>query len=86
MKYKKQGHYARNCGNQSVTLLRNIERFKGTNKKEEEFKGTWKCKLRHFAFYYNDSYPVYKEAKYGVSYWLQELSLDQFRGTKEKDE
>ena len=46
----------------------------------EEFKGIRECKIRHFAFYYNDSCQVYKEAKYGISYWLQELSLDQFKG------
>ncbi len=64
--------------------LRNIKRFKGVSEKEE-FKGTWEYKLKYFAFYYNNSYPIYKETKYGVSYWLQELSLEQFRGTKEKE-
>ena len=85
MKYRKQGYYARDCRNQNVTLLRNIKRFKGISKKEE-FKGTWECKLRHFAFYYNNSCLIYKEAKYNVNYWLQELSLEQFKGIKEEDE
>jgi len=49
--------------------LRNIKRFKGVSEKEE-FKGTWEYKLKYFAFYYNNSYPIYKETKYGVSYWL----------------
>ena len=49
-------------------LLRNIERFKSINKKKEKFKGTQEYKLRHFAFYYNNSCPVYKETKYGVNY------------------
>ena len=84
MKCKKQGYYAKNCKNQSVTLLRNIKRFKGVNK-GEEFKGTWEYKLRHFVFCYNNSYPVYKETKYGISYWLQELSLKQFKGIEEED-
>ena len=84
MKYKKQGHYTRNCGNQSTTPLRNIKRFKGISK-EEEFKGTQECKLRHFAFYYDNNYPIHKETKYSTSYQLQELSLEQFRGIKEED-
>ena len=58
----------RNCQNQGITLLRNIKRFKGVNKKEK-FKGTQKCKLRHFAFYYNNNCPVHKKAKYSASYW-----------------
>ena len=52
-----------------MILLKNIKRFKGINKKEE-FKGTQECKLKHFAFCYNNNYPIYKETKYGVSYWL----------------
>ena len=35
----------------------------------EELKRTRGCILKHFAFYYNDKCPGYKEAKYGVSYW-----------------
>ena len=45
-----------------------------------EFKGTRECKTKYFTFYYNNSCLIHKEAKYGVSYWLQELSLDQFKG------
>ena len=64
--------------------LRNIERFKGISKKEE-FKGTRECKLKHFTFYYNNSCPVHKEAKYNINYWPQELSLKQFKGIKKED-
>ena len=46
----------------------------------EELKGTRECKIRHFAFCYNNSCLIYKEAKYSASYWPQELSLDQFKG------
>ena len=49
----------------------------------EEFKGTQECKIRHFAFCYNNGYPIHKKAKYNISYWLQELSLDQFKGILE---
>ena len=66
-------------------ILRNIERFKGVDKKEE-FKGTQECKLRHFAFCYDNSYPIHKEVKYGTSYWPQELSPEQFKGIEEEDE
>ena len=52
----------------------------------EELKGTRECKIRHFAFCYNDSCLIYEEAKYGISYWLQELSLDQFKGILEDGE
>ena len=65
-------------------LLRNIKRFKGVNE-EEEFKGTQECKVKYFAFYYNNNCLVYKEAKYNTSYWLQELSLKQFKGIEEED-
>ena len=58
-----------------MTLLRNIEKFKRVNKKEE-FKGTQECKLRYFAFYYNNDCLIYEKAKYSISYWLQELSLE----------
>ena len=52
-----------------MVLLKNIERFKGASEKKE-FKGTWECKLRHFAFYYNNNCLIYEEAKYSASYWL----------------
>ena len=84
MKCGKQEYYARSCGNQSVILLRNIKRFKGASEKKE-FKGTQEYKIKHFTFCYNNDCLIHKEAKYGVSYWLQELSLEQFRGTKEKE-
>ena len=48
----------------------------------EELKGTKGCAVRYFTFYYDDRYLVYKEAKYGVSYQLQEPSLERFKGTR----
>jgi len=46
--------------------------LKGTQKPQdtEELKGTKRYVLKHFAFYYNNKCPVYKEAKYGANYWL----------------
>ena len=32
-------------------------------------------------YYYNNIYRIYKDAKYSVSYWLQELLLSKFKGT-----
>jgi len=34
------------------------------------FRGTKEYLIRHFAFYYNNAYRIYKDAKYGASYWL----------------
>jgi len=31
-------------------------------------RGTKKCLVKHFAFYYNNVYQIYKDAKYSVSY------------------
>jgi len=42
--------------------------------------------VKYFAFCYNNGCQVHKEAKYGISYWPQELSPDKFKDTKkEKD-
>ena len=37
-------------------------------KQFKKLKGTKECAVKHFAFYYNNKCPVYKEAKYGISY------------------
>ena len=52
----------------------------------EELKGTQECKIKHFAFCYNNSCPIHKEAKYGASYWPQKPSLEQFKSTSKSDE
>ena len=41
--------------------------------------------LKHFVFYYNDKCPVYKETKYGISYWLQKPESEQLKDIKEMD-
>ena len=63
--------------------LKYIKRIKGIESKEE-FKGTQKYTVKHFAFYYNNICQIYKEAKYSISYQLKELRLDIFRGIKEE--
>ena len=63
---------------------KHIKKLKGIESKEE-FKGTKECAVKHFTFCYNDAYQIYKEAKYGISYWLKEPKLDTFKGTEDKD-
>ena len=43
------------------------------------------CAVKHFAFYYNNRCPVYKEVKYSASYWPQKPTPSQFKSIKEKD-
>ena len=52
---------------------------------KEKLKGIRKCIIKSFAFYYNNYYPIYQEAKYSASYQLQEPKLDAFKGIKEAD-
>ena len=52
---------------------------------KEKLKGIKECIIKSFIFCYNNYYPTHQEAKYGASYWLQELKLDAFKGTKEAD-
>jgi len=44
---------------------------------------TKECLIKHFTFCYNNACQVYKDAKYGVSYWPQELELRGLKGTIE---
>ena len=52
---------------------------------KEKLKGTREYIIKNFIFYYNNYYPTHQEAKYGASYWPQELKLDALKGTKEAD-
>ena len=52
---------------------------------KEKLKGIKKYTIKNFAFYYNNYYPIYQEAKYGISYWLQEPKLDILKGIKKVD-
>jgi len=47
-----------------------INRLRGTKTPQDtkELKKTKRCTVKHFAFYYNNRCPVYKEAKYGTNY------------------
>ena len=46
----------------------------------EKLKGIQECKIKHFTFCYDNKCLIYEKAKYNAGYWLQELSLDQFKG------
>ena len=52
---------------------------------KEKLKSIKEYIIKSFVFYYNNYYPTYQEAKYGVSYQLQELKLDILKGTKKAD-
>ena len=52
---------------------------------KEKLKGIKEYIIKSFAFCYNNYYPTHQEAKYGISYWLQELKLNKLKGTKEVD-
>ena len=43
------------------------------------------CTVKHFAFCYNNRYPVYKEAKYGASYWPQKPESKQLKRIEKAD-
>ena len=45
-----------------MTLPKHIKKLKGTESKEE-FKGTQDYAVKYFAFYYNNTCQIYKEAK-----------------------
>ena len=52
---------------------------------KEKLKGTREYTIKSFIFCYNNYCPTHQEAKYGVSYWLQEPKLDILKSIKEAD-
>ena len=44
-------------------------------------QGIKECSINSFIYCYNNICRIYKDAKYGVSYWLQKPLLSKFRGT-----
>jgi len=78
----KQGYYARDCQQSQSTKA-----VKGTttSKRAKEFKGTKGYAVKHFIFCYNNGCQVYKEAKYGASYWLQEPESEKLKEIEEED-
>jgi hypothetical protein len=43
------------------------------------------CIIKYFTFYYNSICIVYKDAKYGASWWLEELILNYVKAIQELD-
>ena len=84
MNCKRQSHFAKECGKKGPELVINKLRGTKTPQNTKELKGIKRCTVKHFVFYYNNKCSVYKEAKYGISYWPQELSPEQFRDIKEE--
>ena len=39
-------------------------------KDDDQVKVIKEYLIKHFAFYYNSKYKVYKDAKYGARWWL----------------
>jgi len=65
----KQNHFTKNCRKQGPSAVINQLRGIKTPQNTKELKGTKGCAVKHFAFCYNNKYPVHKEAKYGANYW-----------------
>ena len=63
MKCGRKGYFAKNCkGGQQIYIV------KGTNilKDNNQVKVIKECLIKYFAFYYNSTCRVYKNAKYGT--------------------
>ena len=52
---------------------------------KEKLKGIREYTIKSFTFCYNNYYPIHQEAKYSISYQLQEPKSDTLKGTKEAD-
>ena len=67
IKCGRKGYYAKDYkGGQQNYIV------KGTNilRDNNRVKVIKKCLIKHFAFYYNSACKVYKNAKYGIEWWL----------------
>jgi len=55
------------------------------SKRTEELKEIRGCIVKHFAFYYDNWYPVHKKTKYGTSYWPQKPESEKLKKMEEED-
>jgi hypothetical protein len=46
--------------------FKNKAQSKGILKDNNQIKGIRECLIKHFAFYYNSTYTVYKDTKYST--------------------
>jgi hypothetical protein len=68
IKYGKKGHFIKKCGTVQGKLLKfsNKTQSKGILENNNWIKGMRECLIKHFTFYYNSTYIVYKDAKYST--------------------
>jgi hypothetical protein len=87
MKYGKKGYFIRECGTTQGKLLRfrNRAQSKSILKNNNQIKGMRECTIKHFIFYYNSAYIVYKNTKYSTGWWLKELILSHVKAIQELD-
>ena len=66
MKCGKKGYFTRDCKSSQQNYA-----VKGTNIawNNNYVKAIREYLIKHFAFYYNSVYRVYKDAKYSVGWW-----------------
>jgi hypothetical protein len=68
IKYGKKGHFIKKYGIVQRKLLgfKNRAQNKGILKNNNQIKGIRECLIKHFTFYYNSAYTVYKDTKYNT--------------------
>jgi hypothetical protein len=68
IKYGKKGHFIRKCGIVQGKLLgfKNKTQNKGILEDNNRIKDIRECSIKHFAFCYNSTCTVYKDAKYST--------------------
>ena len=82
IKYNRKGYFIKDYkrGQQNYIV-------KGTNilRDNNRVKVIKEYLIKHFAFYYNSTCKVHKDAKYSTEWWLQELEINYTKAIKELD-
>jgi hypothetical protein len=71
MKYSKKSHFIREYGNitqKKLLEFGNKAQSKSTLEDNNRIKGIRECSIKHFTFYYNSAYTVYKNTKYSTGW------------------
>jgi hypothetical protein len=68
IKYSKKDYFVRGCGTAQGKPLKfsNRAQSKSILKDNNRIKDIREYTIKYFAFYYNSTYTVYKDAKYGA--------------------
>ena len=83
IKYGKKSYFIKNYkGSQQNYIVKGIN----TSQDNNYIKATREYLIKHFAFYYNSAYRVYKDAKYGIKQQPQKLKLSYAKATQELDD